>query len=203
MQADHVLIAVDDLETAGPNFEREYGLRSLRGGRHPGWGTANRIIPLGDFYIELIAVIDREEAINSIFGQWILGATPGRCVGWAARTSNIESVAGRLNLSIQAGSRRAPGGQLLAWRSAGVREMIAQPCLPFFIEWDNGSPHPGRSPLEQPAGLVRLDQLELTGDAGRLAEWLDAAVLPISIEAGKPAVRSVRLVSDGGQIALG
>jgi hypothetical protein len=43
-------------------MEGRYGLASIEGGRHPGWGTANRIIPLGDAYIELVTVVDDEEA---------------------------------------------------------------------------------------------------------------------------------------------
>ena len=44
---DHVIYAVDDLDTAGAAlFDRE-GLASVPGGRHEGWGTANRIVPLG------------------------------------------------------------------------------------------------------------------------------------------------------------
>src|SRR4051794_41286944 len=65
---DHVIYAVDDLDTAGAAlFDRE-GLASVPGGRHEGWGTANRIVPLGESYLELIAVVDVEEAEQSEFG---------------------------------------------------------------------------------------------------------------------------------------
>ena len=40
MRLDHLVIAVSDL--AAPT-----GYESIEGGRHPGWGTANRIVPLG------------------------------------------------------------------------------------------------------------------------------------------------------------
>jgi hypothetical protein len=58
MEFDHVLIPVADLSGAVTEFERRYGVMSVEGGRHTGWGTANRIVPLGDSYLELVAVVD-------------------------------------------------------------------------------------------------------------------------------------------------
>jgi Glyoxalase-like domain len=57
MVIDHVLMAVVDLNAAGERFEVMYGLVSVEGGRHPGWGTANRVVPLGENYLELVAVV--------------------------------------------------------------------------------------------------------------------------------------------------
>ena len=45
--------------------------RPYAGGRHPGHGTANRIVPLGSSYIELMAVVDRVEADSSPLGSWV------------------------------------------------------------------------------------------------------------------------------------
>ena len=100
---DHVLIPVDDLVAAGAIVKAGYGLTSIEGGRHPGWGTANRVVPLGDAYIELVAVIDRNAAALSTFGRWILGATPGQPLGWAVRTRAIAEVGQRLGLSNHGG----------------------------------------------------------------------------------------------------
>ncbi len=58
MQLDHILIAVTDLAAAAEELEARYGLASVAGGRHPSWGTANRIVPLAETYLELVAVID-------------------------------------------------------------------------------------------------------------------------------------------------
>jgi hypothetical protein len=68
IELDHVLIAVTDLAEAGNAFAARFGLVSLEGGRHPGWGTANRIVPLGSSYLELIAVVDESEAAHSAWG---------------------------------------------------------------------------------------------------------------------------------------
>jgi len=50
MELDHVLIPLVDLSRAVTEFEGRYGLVTVEGGRHEDWGTANRIIPLGDSY---------------------------------------------------------------------------------------------------------------------------------------------------------
>src|SRR5581483_1601628 len=47
-ELDHVLVAVVDLAKAARELEARYGLSSIEGGRHAGWGTANRIVPLGN-----------------------------------------------------------------------------------------------------------------------------------------------------------
>lgn len=44
---DHLIVCVGDLDEAARSFKDRLGLNSVEGGRHPGHGTANRIIPLG------------------------------------------------------------------------------------------------------------------------------------------------------------
>jgi hypothetical protein len=45
---DHVLVVVKDLPAGARLFVERYRFRALEGGRHPGIGTANMIVPLGD-----------------------------------------------------------------------------------------------------------------------------------------------------------
>ena len=71
---DHVILAVDDLDAAAGALEEREGLASVAGGRHPGWGTSNRIVPLGESYLELVTVVDAEEANGSGFGRAVLRA---------------------------------------------------------------------------------------------------------------------------------
>jgi hypothetical protein len=201
VELDHVLIAVADLEAASRTLEERHGLASVEGGRHAGWGTANRIVPLGDAYAELITVVDEAEAAGSTFGRWVaagIRSDPGRPRGWVARTDRIDEVAGRLGLAVSAGSRAAGGGRLLRWRLAGVEEATAEPALPFFVEWGDGTPLPGRAEARHPAGAVRLERLELSGDPERVTEWLATEELPIAVAPGPPAVTGIILGADGG-----
>ena len=51
-------------------------------------------------------------------------------------------IAGRLGLAVTTGSRRRDDGLVLQWRLAGMEQAIADPALPFFIEWTDGTPLP-------------------------------------------------------------
>src|SRR5690242_21382527 len=102
---DHLLIATADLDAAAAAAEG-LGLPVSAGGRHPGWGTANRIVPLGEAYLELIAVVAPAETPSSPFGRWVAAARPGP-MGWAVRVEDIHATATRLGLDLVPGSRAA------------------------------------------------------------------------------------------------
>ncbi len=79
------------------------GLTVLDGGRHPGRGTANLIVPFADHYLELLAVVDEAEARSSPQGRPVVAALARRGPGlarWSVETPDIES---------GGGSGRAPG----------------------------------------------------------------------------------------------
>jgi Glyoxalase-like domain len=205
VQLDHVIIAVAELETVAADLEQRHGLASVEGGRHAGWGTANRIVPLGDTYIELITVVDWAEAAGSAFGRWVAGgieSAPGGPLGWVARTDRLDEIAGQLGLAVSTGSRPARDGRLLRWRLAGVDEAAAEPALPFFVEWGEGTPLPGRATATHRAGTVHLERLELSGNEDRVTAWLGAEDLPIAVSAGPPAVRSIVLRTDQGELEV-
>jgi hypothetical protein len=206
LELDHVLFAVSDLDAAARELEARHGLASVKGGRHAGWGTANRIVPLGDAYIELITVVDSGEAERSAFGRWVAGGIqprPAQPLGWVARTDELDEVAGRLGLDVSAGSRARRDGRILSWRLAGVEEAAAEPSLPFFVEWGEGTPLPGRTSVTHPAGAVRLARLELSGDSARVSAWLGNEGLPLTVRQGEPAVTAVALATDAGEVILG
>ena len=200
MELDHVLIAVTDLDAAAREFESRHGLASVDGGRHRDFGTANRIIPLGSTYLELVAVVDPAAAAASSFGWWVdRGATDdGQLIGWAVRTSALDEIAGRLELPIRSGSRVTPTGAELRWRSAGIDEAIAEPCLPFFIEWGDGVPYPGA--VEAPRAAIARVVLE--GSADRVAGWLGDHDLPIRVIDGPAEVAAVVLTTTAGEVIL-
>ena len=199
------MIAVSDRAAAGRALEARHGLASIEGGRHPGWGTANRIVPLGETYLELAAVVDEAEAAESPFGRWVAQARrePSRSLGWAVRTDRLDDFARRLGLTVAAGSRTGRDGRELRWRVAGIEQAAAEPCLPFFIEWAPGSSHPGRAAVTHPAGPGRIAELRLDGDAGRLEAWLGDHRLPLAVRPGAPALASVLLTGARRRLLCG
>jgi hypothetical protein len=204
LELDHVLIAVADLAAAAREIEVRDGLASIEGGRHPGWGTANMIVPLGDAYLELVAIVDEAEAAQSLFGRWVAAApsTLPRPLGWAVRTQRLDDLARRLNLAVTEGSRVGRSGQLLRWRVAGIERAAAEASLPFFIEWGRGIPLPGRATATHRAGPVQITELRLDGDADRLAAWLGAHRLPITLRSGPPVVAGIVLAGAADEIVL-
>ena len=203
MKLDHALIAVADLAAAAREIEARYGLASIEGGRHPGWGTANRIAPLGDTYLELVAVVDEGKAAKSDFGRWVAGAGADllQPLGWAVRTRRLDDVAGRLGLITLDGSRAAPDGRDLRWRTAGIERAAAEPSLPFVIEWGPGTSFPGRV-TGHPTSPLTIARLEIDGDAGRLAEWLDGRALPVVVRSGAPSLAGIVLSGPAGEVVL-
>lgn len=186
---DHVLLAVRDLEQAAVWFNERYGLTALPGGRHPGVGTANMIVPLGDDYLELIAVVDPAEADAHPLGGRLAGApeTGAKLATWAVRVTDLAAVKERLSAAgvategPRSGSRLRPDGVLLEWRTLHVGDGL-EPVIPFFIEWNVAAgEHPGAQTVEHPAGIVLLRGIRLAGPdpealADRLKVILDEGV---------------------------
>lgn len=179
---DHALIAVHDLDTSARRFLEDYGLASVPGGRHPGHGTANRIIPLGSDYVELIAVVDHDEAKSSPLGTTVARLTESRAERLFAlclRTDSIIEVAARLDSPAVPMHRERPDGAVLEWKLAGLEITLLEPSLPFFIQWNvTRADHPGASVAEHrsdPSGIAWVS-------VAASAEDLDAHIGPHALD---------------------
>ena len=175
---DHVVIAVADPDEAAAQLERELGLAATGGGRHDALGTFNRLIWLGESYIELIGVFDRALAESSWIGAPTLRAldTGGGFVTWAIATDDLERDMAALRGAGSdlgqpiAGERRRTDGQIVRWRLSMPRQL--GPDDPqFLIEHDPTSAEwtptdrANRSAQRHPIGWpVRLEALELPVD---------------------------------------
>lgn len=201
MLLDHVIFAVDDLDVAAKALLDDHGLSSVPGGRHLRWGTANRIVPLGESYLEIVAVVDPEATVTSSFGRWVMAASPGaagfRPLGWAVRTDELQSMCSRLSLTAAYGSRQRNDGRVLTWILAGVERVASEPYLPFYIQWGPDTALPGRAPVQHPRGETRLFRVHLTGELDQLKAWLGGVALPLTLRPGPPAVTGVDLISAG------
>jgi Glyoxalase-like domain len=201
MQLDHVVVATEDLGAGAHELDTRYELASVEGGRHPAWGTANLIVPLGDTYLELITVVDPAKAVDNAFGRWVARGARGLLnpIGWAVRTADIESVAARRSLVVENGSRLTSGGERLRWRIAGVDRAAGERCLPFFVAWEEGSTFPGAI---GPGSSGSLSRLVLRGDTELVAAWLGGHQLPIEVRAGPAGVAAIVLRTPGGEVVV-
>ena len=199
---DHLIMCVDDLDGSAQRLLEEHGLGSVPGGRHPGHGTANRIVPLGDFYLELLAVVAPNDLAGSDLGQWVRARAVGDISVDAVclRTEDLDEVCGRLGLNAVSMSRAKPEGSELRWRVAGLA-LAMEESLPFFIEWEVADEDlPGRAPLTHELDIHGVE-VTMSGDAERLSDWVEGSE-GINVESGEPGITSVKLHTDGGAVAL-
>lgn len=201
---DHVIYGTRDLAAAARVFEDEYGLASYDGGRHQGLGTGNRIVPLGDAYIELMGVVDADEAGTGALGTWLHAQTDSgdRPIAWCVRCEDIEVVTARLGLSPVAMQRERPDGSMLSWRLAGLERALGDGAVPFFIQWDVPEDElPGRMPLEHPAGAARIAWVEVGGDEAELRSWLSDHHIDVRVTDGA-GVLTIGIETSGGEIVI-
>lgn len=186
LEIDHIVFCVPDLEEAGSHLSRRYGFVSHPGGRHPGHGTANRIVPLRESYLELVAVVDEVEAAQSGFGSWVgqNADHPPTAHALCLRTDALDDICDRLGIEAIAMTRETPHGVTLSWRLAGLQEALQQ-HLPFFVEWEiPPEAHPGRM---EPGNPARIDEVVLTGDVDLLREWT-AGASAVNVQLGEPGI---------------
>jgi hypothetical protein len=205
LSIDHVLLGTADLDRTAQELLHKHGLTSYAGGRHTGLGTGNRVVPLGDSYLEIIGVVDEAEAEANPFGRWLTSqvAAGPRLVGWCLSTTDLEGVADRVGVEPVSMQRAQPDGRILSWRLAGLEVAMAEPPLPFFIEWEiDPELHPGRAGVAHADGPVRLTGVEIEGDETRIDEWIGDAHLPVGIFDGPPGVRATVLSGPEGTIRI-
>ncbi len=184
MRIDHVIYATRDLDEAAARIESELDVRVVAGGRHEGLGTHNRIAPLGDGYLELLAICDEHEASRSALGSAVMARIEelgDGLMGWAVEVDDVEPVAARLGTHVTTITREGLSAQL-----TGLLESMRDPYLPFFLARSPGGVDPGRT-SEGPG----IGWIEVAGDAGRLSQWLGGVELAVRVTEGPAAVLAV------------
>lgn len=207
LHVDHVIYGVRDAEAAAARLRDQHGLESVAGGRHPAWGTENRIVPLGGAYLELMTIFDRRLAENTPLGRFVtrrLERGDG-FLGWMVAGPGFEERVGTLGLDARASSRERPDGSVISWRLAGLDTMLAEPPLPGLLAWDEPDAFPGATRVKHRGVQLRgFAWLELAGDARGLRAWLgDKARLPVRFVDGEPpGLRAAAIATDGDPIIL-
>lgn len=173
---DHIIVAVGDPEDAAAQLQSVLGLRATAGGRHDAHGTYNRLVFLGDSYIEFMGVFDAAIAADSWWGAHIsalLSSAAAAYAGLPLTSDDASADYDRLHglgstiLEPQAGERLRPDGDVVRWRAARLPEADPDLGLAFLIEHDRSSAEwrPADSaaraaevhPLGSPARLIRVE----------------------------------------------
>ncbi len=178
MRLDHLSYAAgpDGLAATAEKIGALLGASFVDGGIHPRFGTVNMTLALADgTYVEIVEALDHPASDKAPFGQAVKArsALGGGWLGWVVAVDDITVVEERLGRSAVAGNRHRPDGTELRWHQIGVNGTIADPQLPFFVQWDTpGELHPSAG--ADPG--FSLACLEIAGDPHRVSEWLGETV---------------------------
>jgi hypothetical protein len=200
-RVDHVILGINDLQKGIEELERRTGVRADFGGAHPGRGTQNALISLGEHhYLEILAPNPKEKGAARP-GE-LLALTTLTPVGWAARANDMLAMQrilrshGAQTGEIRPGSRKRPDGTRLAWKTLNFTAPES-PLLPFFIEWDHASAHPSAT---SPGGC-RLARLILEDpNPGVLRDALHAADVGVEVREGKESRLRLALDCPKGKV---
>ena len=199
-----VIYGVQDLDIATKQIESQ-GFTVIDGGLHPGLGTANRIVPLGDAYFEILGIVNRQEALCNPFGAALFHQIQqgNRLVRWSLRTDTIDEIARARGLTPENRSRLRPDGTLLTWKAAGLSLSLMEGWLPFFMQWDDPAHYPGSLPAHHAVQFRGIAWLEITPkDPLQLHHWLGTAHIPLRLVEGTPGVHRVGLFTSRGIVVL-
>ncbi|HTQ59844.1 MAG TPA: VOC family protein [Candidatus Solibacter sp.] len=211
---DHILLGCSDLDRGIDFVEQHTGVRAAFGGVHPGRGTRNALLSLGEkHYLEIIAP-DPKQQTPDVAPMFLRSAGPllqqleslktPRLVGWAAHPGDLNQFATRLrnaNISFDGptpGSRKRPDGRLLEWKTLNLKDDHGS-LLPFFIEWSAGTIHPS---ADAPSGC-KLVQFEIaTPEPQELAQT--ASLLDLNVKIVKESTSQLRATIAGpeGDLSL-
>jgi hypothetical protein len=211
MRVDHVSYAAEagGLKATADRLSKLIGVAAVDGGVHPRFGTRNVIFPLAkDHYLEVVEVLDHPASDKAPFGQAVRAASEagGGWLAWVVAVDDIHPVEQRLGRESVPGNRHRPDGTELKWRQLGIKGLLADPQVPYFIQWDDMTVHPS-------AGAdtaVSIDNIQIAGDPKRVREWLgpedtfDKGGIDFTFVAphGTPGLLSVTFDTANGKVTI-
>lgn len=212
MRLDHVSYAAqsDGLRATAARLGDALGVEPLDGGVHPRFGTRNVVLPLArGHYVEVVEVLDHPASDKAPFGQAVRARSQagGGWLGWVVAVPDLAGAEQRLGRDAVPGNRHRPDGVELRWRQLGIKGLLADPQLPFFISWDCA---PDLHPSTAADNDVRLTGLQIAGDPARVNEWLgepvDRPLEDVAVEwtapHGTPRLLSVSFETPSGTVTV-
>ena len=96
LELDHIVISAETLKQGTDYVADVLGIVPVAGGKHPLFGTHNTLIPLGDIYLEVIAIDPDAPAPAQArwFGLDDFSGEP-RITNWVCRTEKPRRVIGK------------------------------------------------------------------------------------------------------------
>lgn len=158
LRFDHLAVSALDLAEGVAVVEQALGVALAGGGQHPHMATHNRLLGLGDLYLEVIAADPSARAPD--WPRWFdldnFQRQP-RLTNWVACCDSISAavVASPDGVGIPVALQRGDYRWQMAVPADG--KLPFDGCFPALIEWA-GTLHPARA---LPDSGVRLQRLEI------------------------------------------
>lgn len=187
---DHIMYASADLTLGVEEIADLTGVKPADGGSHPGMGTCNALLSLGeDQYLEIIAP-DHSQRLSGTTGELLINHGGSGIRGWAVATTDLDAltvVASNVGYGCKDTidmSRTTPQGVHLAWQ---LRFFTGNSLLPFFIDW-KASPHPA---LSTPKGCSLMAFGVTTQEPQAYQQLVQDLSLDVSVTHGEDQLTSV------------
>jgi len=208
MRLDHVsyVASHDQISDTVQRIGSQIGTAFVDGGIHPRFGTRNFTAPLlNGQYIEVVCALDHPAAEQTAFGQAVSkkAAEGGGWLTWVFSTDDIAPIETAIGRPAIDGHRRRPDGTDLKWKQVGVKELLTDPELPFFIQWEDGN-HPSEVGTAVSAikeiTFANSDPLERTSFKDQVTSALNSTGISLSIQndAEDIGIQSIRF-NNGSQ----
>ena len=211
MRVDHVSYTAehDGLQATAARLAKHIGVEPVDGGVHPRFGTRNIILPLADErYVEVVDCLDHPASDKAPFGQAVKARKEagGGWLGLCVRVDDITPVEERLGRPAVEGNRHRPDGVELRWRQLGIKGLISDPQLPYYVQWEDETVHPSVGASTS----VTIEGLQIAGDPVRVKEWLGlpadetSSVIDFTFVAphGTPGLLSVTFDTADGRVTI-
>lgn len=197
---DHIAITAETLAEGVERVESALGLSLAGGGRHDVMGTHNRVMNMGDLYLEVIAV--DPEGARPPYPRWFdidRFAGPPRLTNWILRCDDLaaEIAAGPAGLGRPMTFRRGDYHWQMAVPETGI--LPFDNCFPALIQWLNAA-HPVQSLPDVGLRLKRLTAVH--PQAAALSAALRLVDDRVRIEAGAEPALHISFATPHGERSL-
>jgi hypothetical protein len=156
---DHIAISATTLEAGAAWVEMALGVPLAGGGKHPHMGTHNRLLSLGDLYLEVIAT--DPAAPNPAWPRWFdldQFRGPPRLTNWICRTDDLDAALAAAPGDTGTATDLTRGDYRWRFAIPATGKLPYDDCFPALIQWQ-GDLHPAKALCDHG---VRLTALEIT-----------------------------------------
>jgi hypothetical protein len=201
---DHLLLGIADLDLGIDSVEKMTGTKAALGGSHPGAGTQNALLSLGNRqYLEIISIDPAQRNLGRM-ADIIKSLMSPRIITWAAATTDICALAQKakaIGLDIDGpndGARVKPDGSTLKWKTLNIITDFGG-VIPFFIEWGAGGVHPS---VDSPPGCSLLEFEIEHPSADQVRQILRLLGIEAAVKQGREARMKSILLTPKGKVEL-